>query len=119
MYVAAGRVSTRVGASPPCCSRLRPERRPTARTAHAPNTARTLHPFRLCLGRLEQQGLRKEAKKHMTRALKINTKAFGEEHANTKDTAANLDRLRGGKDAAFEEYAKKKDPDLGRVRDEL
>merc|ERR1719272_1680771 len=68
---------------------------------------------------LEQQGLRKEAKRHMTRALKINTKAFGEEHANTKDTAANLDRLRGGKDAAFEEYAKKKDPDLGRVRDEL
>ena len=55
----------------------------------------------------------------MTRALKINTKAFGEEHANTKDTAANLDRLRGGKDAAFDEYAKKKDPILGRVRDEL
>ena len=119
MYVAAGRVSTRVGASPPCCHRLRPERRPTARTAHAASTARTLHPFRVCLRRLEQQGLRKEAKKHMTRALKINTKAFGEEHANTKDTAANLDRLRGGKDAAFKQYAKKKDPILGRVRDEL
>ena len=73
----------------------------------------------MCLGRLEQQGLRKEAKKHMTRALKINTKAFGEEHANTKDTAANLDRLRGGKDAAFDMYAKKKDPILGRLRDEL
>ena len=48
----------------------------------------------MCLGRLEQQGLHKEATRHMTRALKINTKAFGEEHASTKDTAANLDRLR-------------------------
>ena len=63
--------------------------------------------------------MRKEAKKHMTRALKINTKAFGEEHANTKDTAANLDRLRGEKDADFDQYAKKKDPILGRLRDEL
>ena len=95
---------------------------PPTRREHRPraaSTARTLHPFRVCRRRLEQQGLRKEAKKHMTRALKINTKAFGEEHANTKDTAANLDRLRGGKDADFDRYAKKKDPILGRVRDEL
>jgi tetratricopeptide (TPR) repeat protein len=84
----------RVGASPPwalCCRRLRPERRPTPRD---PPPARTLHSSRVCLGRLEQQGLHKEAMRHMTRALKINTRAFGEEHASTKDTAANLHRLR-------------------------
>ena len=118
--MAAGLVSTQVGASPPYCRRLRPERRPTARTAHAASTARTLQPFRVCLGRLEQQGLRKEAKRHMTRALKINTKALGEEHASTKDTASNLDRLRGGRDA-FEEDAKARDTaaNLGRLRDEV
>ena len=100
--------STRLGASPPCCRRLRPER------------PRTLDSFRVCLGRLEQQGLRKEAKRHMTRALKINTKALGEEHASTKDTASNLDRLRGGRDA-FEEDAKARDTaaNLGRLRDEV
>jgi hypothetical protein len=101
-YLAAGRASTRVGASPPRCRRLRPERRPTARAARAAgaagaaHAARTLHSFRVCPGRLEQQGLHKEAMRHMTRALKINTKAFGEEHASTKDTASNLGRLRGG-----------------------
>ena len=85
----------RVGASPPwgpCAAVASPARAPSH--SWGPAAARTLHSSRVCLGRLEQQGLHKEAMRHMTRALKINTKAFGEEHASTKDTAANLDRLR-------------------------
>ena len=95
-----------------------PARAPSSRRCR--RRPRTLDSFRVCLGRLEQQGLRKEAKRHMTRALKINTKALGEEHASTKDTASNLDRLRGGRDA-FEEDAKARDTaaNLGRLRDEV
>ena len=56
----------------------------------------------------------------MTRALKINTKALGKEHASTKDTTSNLDRLSGGRDG-FEEDAKPRDTaaNLGRLRDEV
>ena len=43
--------------------------------------------------RLEQHGSHKEARKHLKRALGINRRALGEEHASTKDTAANLERL--------------------------
>ena len=95
-----------------------PARAPSSRRRR--RRRRTLHSLRVCLGRLEQQGLRKEAMRHMTRALKINTKALGGEHASTKDTASNLDRLRGGRDA-FEEDAKTRDTaaNLGRLRDEV
>ena len=95
MHGAAGRASTPVGGLAPwgpCAAVASPARAPSH--SWGPAAARTLHSSRVCLGRLEQQGLHKEAMRHMTRALKINTKAFGEEHASTKDTAANLDRLR-------------------------
>ena len=42
---------------------------------------------------LEQHGLRDEARRHLRRALDINTKALGEGHASTRDTASNLERL--------------------------
>ena len=56
-------------------------------------------PSRRLLGaarRLEQHGSHKEARKHLKRALGINRRALGEEHASTKDTAANLERLEKG-----------------------
>ena len=41
---------------------------------------------------LEQHGLHGEARKHLKRALGINKRALGEEHASTKDTATSLER---------------------------
>ena len=42
---------------------------------------------------LEQNGLHDEACKHLKRALGINKRALGEEHASTKDVATNLERV--------------------------